>query len=160
MADALKSARELTFTGDKHIRMSGTHIMLIRSLILAGTALALSSCTTTSIGQKNAVEARWLGQSAGAFFAQFGPPASDLAAGSQTLYTWKGGYKNTRVPAQYAKGEDGKRGKQTAPAKTVYQSCGIQLTADQDYIIKRIAITSDRPGVTGPSYCAEFLGGE
>lgn len=134
--------------------------MLIRSLILAGSALALTSCTTTSIAPKNPVETRWVGQSAGSFFAKFGPPVSDTAAGSQTLYTWKGGYKNTRVPAQFAKSEDGKRGKQTAPAKTVYLSCGIQLTTDSDYTIKRVAITRDRPGVAGPSYCAEFLGGE
>jgi hypothetical protein len=160
VADAMKSARKRSFTGDSLIRMSGTHIMLIRSFIFAGTALALSSCTTVSISPKNPVETRWIGQSAGSFFAKFGPPASDVAAGSQTLYTWKGGYKNSRIPAQYAKGEDGKRGKQIAPAKTVYLSCGVQLTTDDDYMIKRIAITSDRPGVEGPSYCAEFLGGE
>lgn len=134
--------------------------MLIRSLIFAGTALALASCTTTSIGPKNPVETRWLGQSAGGFFAKFGPPASDTAAGSQTIYNWKGGYKTTRVPAQFAKSEDGKRGKQIAPAKTVYLSCGIQLITNEDYTIRKINITSDRPGVDGPSYCAEFLAGE
>jgi hypothetical protein len=134
--------------------------MLIRSLICAGVALALSSCTTTSIGPKNPVETRWLGQSAGAFFAQFGPPASDAAAGSQTVYNWKGGYKTARIPAKYATGEDGKRGKQIASAKTAYLSCGVQLITDQDYVIRKVTIMSDRPGVEGPSYCAEFLGGE
>lgn len=134
--------------------------MLIRSFIFAGTALALASCTTTSIAPKNPVETRWVGQSAGSFFAQFGPPASDTAQGNQTLYTWKGGYKTTRVAAQYAKGEDGKRGKQIAPAKTVYLSCGILLTTNEDYTITKVTLTSDRPGVNGPSYCAEFLGGE
>ena len=140
--------------------MSGTQIMFIRSFILAGTALALASCTTTSIAPKNPVETRWVGQSAGAFFAKFGPPAGDSATGSQTTYAWKGGYKTARIPAQFAKGEDGKRGKQTAPARNVYLSCAVQLVTDADYSIRKINIISDRPGEKGPSYCAEFLAGD
>jgi hypothetical protein len=134
--------------------------MRFRSLTLAGLALALSACTTTSISPKSPIEARWNGQSAGVFFAKFGPPLSDVSSGSDTVFSWRGGYKTARIPAQYAEGADGKRGKQTAAARTAYLSCTVQLTVSSDYTIRSIRTVSDRPGVNGPSYCAEFLAAE
>lgn len=137
--------------------------MRFSSVTLVGLALALSACTTStpiSIAAKSPVETRWVGQSAGVFFAKFGPPLSDTQSGSDTVFNWRGGYKTAKVPAQYAKGSDGKPGKQTAPARTAYLSCTIQLTVSGDYKIRSIRTVSDRPGVNGPSYCAEFLAAE
>lgn len=134
--------------------------MRFRSVMLAGLAVALTACTTTSLPATNPIESRWKGQSAGVFFAKYGPPISDTASGSETLYTWRGGYKNTRVPAKYEQDKDGKRGKQIAAARTVYLSCTVQITASEDYRIRSIRTVADRPGVNGPSYCAEFLTAE
>ncbi len=88
-------------------------------------------------------------QAAGGFFAAYGPPVSDVESGSSTVYSWKGGYKTRRIPAEYAKTTDGKRGKQTAPARTVYLSCSVQITTDADYIIRSIRILGDRKTDSG-----------
>ncbi|MES5097355.1 hypothetical protein ABUK73_03910 [Agrobacterium sp. BA1120] len=133
--------------------------MRFRSVTLAGLAIALSACTTTtpSLAPKSAVETRWVGQSAGVFFAKFGPPLSDVDSGSTTTYNWRGGYKTTTIPAKYDETKDGKRGRQTSSARKVYLSCTVQLVVGSDYNIRSIRTVSDRPGVNGPSYCAEFL---
>ena len=80
--------------------------MNFRMMTAAGLALVLAGCTTVGPA-RNAVEARWNGQPAGTFFAQFGPPVSDVESGDSTVYSWKGGYKTLRIPAEYAKGPDG-----------------------------------------------------
>lgn len=136
--------------------------MRFRSVTLAGLAIALSACTTTtpSLSPKNAVETRWVGQSAGVFFAKYGPPLSDVDSGGTTTYNWRGGYKTAKIPAKFEEGKDGKRGRQTSSARTSYLSCTVQITVGSDYKIRSIRTVSDRPGVNGPSYCAEFLGGE
>ncbi|MDS7596406.1 hypothetical protein [Agrobacterium tumefaciens] len=136
--------------------------MYFRSITLAGLAIALSACTTStgsgpSFTQKSPVESRWVGQSAGVFFAKFGPPLSDTEAGSATIYNWRGGYKKATVPAKFEEGKDGKRGRQISPARTAYLSCTVQLNVSSDYRITSVRTVSDRPGVNGPSYCAEFL---
>ncbi len=80
--------------------------MLFRSVTLAAFAIALSACTTSTDGstpsftQKSPVETRWVGQSAGIFFAKFGPPLSDTESGSSTVYNWRGGYKKATIPAK------------------------------------------------------------
>ncbi len=133
--------------------------MKTRLFALAGLALALASCTTTGSGSpSNALESAWLGKSAGTFFAAYGPPVSDSGEGSSTVYTWKGGYKTVRVPAQYAEGENGKKGKRIAAAQTRYLSCTVSLKVDESYTIRSITALSDRKGLKGNSYCAEFLG--
>lgn len=137
--------------------------MRLRSVTLAGLAIALSACTTTntpSLSVKNPVETRWVGQSAGVFFAKFGPPLSDVDSGSTTTFNWRGGYKTAKIPAKVEAGKDGKPGRQTASARTAYLSCTVQLVVDSDYKIRSVRTVSDRPGVNGPSYCAEFLAGE
>lgn len=136
--------------------------MRFRSVTLAGLAIALSACTTTapSLSPKSAVETPWVGQSAGVFFAKFGPPLSDVDTGDTTTYNWRGGYKTAKVPAKFEEGKDGKRGRQISPARTSYLSCTVQLVVGGDYKIRSIRTVSDRPGVNGPSYCAEFLAAE
>lgn len=114
--------------------------------IIASTAvlaIALSACTTTS-APANPIEARWLGQSAGKFFAAYSPPLSDTPAGATTLYNWRGGYNRIKL-------ENG---------RTANVSCAAQLTVDASYTIRAIRITSDRPGARGPSYCEELLTAE
>ena len=130
--------------------------MNIRKITAAGLILALAGCTTTG-GAGNPVAARWNGQQAGAFFAAYGPPAADIEEGGNTIYSWRGGYKTARIPAKYAEGENGKKGKQTAAARTEYLRCEVKLTVGSDYIIRDVDVIVDRPGVNGPSYCAEFL---
>ena len=131
--------------------------MNFRMITAAGLTLALAGCTTTGLAS-NPVEARWNGKPAGIFFAAYGPPISDVESGSSTTYVWRGGYKTVRVPAQYEDGENGKKGKRIAAAKTVYMRCEVKLTVGSDYVIRNIETVADRPGVKGPSYCAEFLG--
>ncbi|MGO4618580.1 hypothetical protein AB4Z34_01500 [Ensifer sp. 2YAB10] len=133
--------------------------MNFRMMTVAGLALVLAGCTTTGTGiSRNAVEARWLGQPAGGFFAQYGPPISDVESGSSTVYSWKGGYKTRKVPAQYETTKDGKRGKRIASARTEYLSCSVQLTVSSDYVIRSIRIAGDHKRAEGPSWCEEFLG--
>lgn len=135
--------------------------MIVRVSILAGLALSLASCTTTTGPAKNAIEAKWNGQQAGAFFAKFGPPVADSAAGGATLYTWRGGNRTRVVPAEYEVAADGTRGKLLRPARTVYLRCEVQLTVSPDYLIRSVRTVVDRPGVNGgPSYCEEFLTAE
>ncbi|WP_275789471.1 hypothetical protein [Pararhizobium gei] len=132
--------------------------MNFRLTTVAGLALALAGCTTVGPA-RNAVESRWNGQPAGTFFAQFGPPQSDVASGETTVYAWKGGYKKRSIPAQYAEGKDGKKGKKIANARTESLSCSVQLTVSSDYVIRSIRIIGDRKASGGSSWCEEFLGG-
>lgn len=112
--------------------------------ILASTAVfafALSACTTTTTGPRSPIEARWVGQSAGAFFARYSPPLSDTAEGASTVYNWRGGYNRIKL-------QNG---------RTANVSCAGQITVDDNYVIRKIRITADRPGANGPSYCEELL---
>lgn len=114
--------------------------------IIASSAvfvLALCACTTTG-GPANPIEARWVGQSAGKFFALHSPPVSDASAGANTVYSWRGGYRKIKT-------QDG---------RMANVSCSAQITVDRDYVIRNIRITSDRPGARGASYCAELLAGD
>ncbi|WP_117190664.1 hypothetical protein [Rhizobium terrae] len=104
-------------------------------------ALALSACTTAGGVGSNPIEARWVGRSAGEFFAKYSPPISDSGEGSSTIYNWRGGYN--RIKQQNG--------------RTASVSCSAKITVSDNYIIRDIAIVSDRPGANGPSYCAELL---
>lgn len=132
--------------------------MNFRMMTAAGLALVLAGCTTVGPA-RNAVEARWNGQPAGTFFAQFGPPVSDVESGDLTVYSWKGGYKTLRIPAEYAKGPDGKRDKRISAARTEYLSCSVQLTVSSDYVIRSIRVAGDHRQGDGPTWCEQFLGG-
>lgn len=126
--------------------------------LIAALCLAAAGCTTVGGAPTNEIEARWNGQQAGAFFAKFGPPVSDAASGTATLYTWRGGFKTRVVPATYEDLGDGKRGKMLTRARTEYLRCEVQLTVSSDYIIRSVRTVVDRPGTNGgKSYCAEFL---
>lgn len=103
-------------------------------------ALALSACTTAGIAS-NPIESRWVGHSAGEFFAKFSPPISDSNEGSMTVYSWRGGYK--RIKQQNG--------------RTASVSCSAKITVSDNYTIRDITIVSDRPGANGPSYCTELL---
>nr|WP_316653021.1 hypothetical protein [uncultured Gellertiella sp.] len=127
--------------------------MTSRMIALAGALALLAGCTTTGGTPRNALESQWNGKSAGIFFANYGPPLSDSSEGGVTVYSWRGGYKTVHVPAPAAGGKKGKHG----PSRTRYLSCAVQLHVDEHYKIRSITAISDRPGVKGPSYCAEFL---
>ncbi|WP_455272382.1 hypothetical protein [Rhizobium herbae] len=133
--------------------------MNFRLMTVAGLALALAGCTTVGPA-RNAVEARWKGQPAGVFFAAFGPPQSDVSTGDMTVYSWKGGYKKRTIPAQYAEGENGKKGKKIASARTEFLSCSVQLNVSSDYVIRSVQVLGDRKSSSGPSWCDEFLAGD
>ena len=102
--------------------------MNFRLMTVAALALALAGCTTVG-PPRNAVEARWSGQPAGVFFAAFGPPQSDVSSGDMTIYSWKGGYKKRTIPAQFAEGANGKKGKKTAAARTESASTSARTSA-------------------------------
>lgn len=105
-------------------------------------ALTLASCTTVGIAD-NPINKRWIGHSAGEFFAKYNPPLDDISSGSSTVYSWRGGYKRIKM-------ENG---------KSASVSCSAKITVSASYVIRDITITSDRPGATGPSYCQELLAG-
>lgn len=104
-------------------------------------AITLSACTTVSRTASNPVEARWVGRSAGEFFAKYSPPISDSTEGSTTVYNWRGGYN--RIKQQ--------NGRSTSV------SCSAKIIVSDNYIIRDITIVSDRPGATSSSYCTELL---
>ncbi|MDE1996838.1 MAG: hypothetical protein KGI75_30345 [Rhizobiaceae bacterium] len=125
--------------------------MNIRLITTAGLLLALAGCTTTtpslpSIAASNPVQDRWQGQSAGRFFAAYGPPISDRDEGGNRVYTWRGGYKNVTVTDK----KGAKKGK-------LFLSCKADIVTNQSYEIRAIHILSDQPGTNGSSYCAELL---
>ena len=102
--------------------------------------LALSACTTMDAAT-NPIQARWVGHSAGEFFAKFSPPISDSQDGSSTIYNWRGGYNRIKL-------QNG---------RTVSVSCSAKITVSGDYTIRNITIVSDRSGANGTSYCTELL---
>lgn len=53
-----------------------------------------------------------------------------------------------RIPAKYAEGADGKRGKQIAAARTAYLRCQAEITTNSDYTIRDIRTVADIPGAT------------
>ena len=108
---------------------------------IAFLAFAVSSCATTG-SSDNPIRSRWVGRSAGEFFAKYNPPISDTAEGSSTIYNWRGGYKRIK----------------TFSGGSASVSCSAKLTVSENYTIRDITVVSDRPGATGPSYCTELLG--
>ncbi|MDO9417166.1 hypothetical protein [Pararhizobium sp.] len=108
--------------------------MNVRMTIAAGLVLVLASCTTASVGPANPLKARWVGKSAGEFFAAFGPPLSDVSSGRSTLYSWRGGFRKQKV-------------------------CAVDLVVGSDYRIDSIKTTRDHPGKDpkGPTHCEEVL---
>lgn len=132
-------------------------MMKIRMITAAGLMLALAGCNTVSMPmvKPNPVNAYWSGQSAGKFFAAFGPPISDEADGSGRLYNWRGGYKTVKLTPAQAAASTGKKGAQGA--RTVHLSCKANVSTSSDYVIRSVEILGDMPGVTSSSYCAELL---
>jgi hypothetical protein len=137
--------------------------MKLRLITAAGLMLALAGCTTAAVttsSRSNGVDTRWRGQSAGVFFAKFGPPISDVQSGSDTLFTWRGAYRTRTSDPQYAPSVDGKRGKLISGGRKEYLRCEVQLTVSSDYMIRGVKTVIDKPGVgSAPSYCEEFLAG-
>jgi hypothetical protein len=132
--------------------------MNIRITSAAGLMLALAGCTTIpsmpSMSASNPVSERWVGQSAGRFFAAYGPPISDHDEGGGRVYNWRGGYKTIKVAAHSA--DSAKKGKATG-GHSLYLSCKADIETDSSYVIRSIHILGDMPSPTGPSYCAELL---
>lgn len=130
--------------------------MNFRMMMTAGLMLALAGCTTTAALPtitSNPVSDRWEGQSAGRFFAAFGPPIADRDEGGNRVYTWRGGYKTVTVGAKDADGA--KKGK--AGGRKRFLSCKADIVTSDSYVIRSIHILADQPGVNGSSYCAELL---
>ncbi|MGE7368463.1 hypothetical protein ACQKKX_05250 [Neorhizobium sp. NPDC001467] len=115
--------------------------MNIRLAALAAVAVALSACNTVTPLKADPIKARWVGQSAGKFFAAYSPPYSDSPSGSLTVYNWRGGYQRIK----------------TESGKSTSVSCAATITVSSDYTIRDIRIVADRPGAKGPSYCEELL---
>ena len=109
-------------------------------VVAALCTVALSGCTTVRIAD-DPINKAWVGRSAGTFFARYNPPLSDVEAGSSTVYNWRGGYKRIKQ----------------ANGRSASVSCSAKITVSQDYSIRDITVTADRPGATGPSYCQELL---
>ncbi|GAJ91335.1 hypothetical protein [Rhizobium rhizogenes] len=126
--------------------------MNIRMITAAGLLLALAGCASTTTTPilpalvSNPVQDRWEGQSAGRFFASYGPPISDRDDGGNRVYTWRGGYKTVTIATK-----DGKKGGKR------YLSCKADIVTSQSYVIRSVRILGDQPGTSGSSYCAELL---
>ncbi|PTM98539.1 hypothetical protein [Mycoplana dimorpha] len=109
--------------------------MFLRFALLASLALAVTGCiTATPTAPATALEQRWIGQSAGRFFAAYGPPLRDMeAADGTTLYSWRGGYINRKV-------------------------CQVEIGVNSNYEIRKIRTVVDRKDPKGgPSHCEKFL---
>lgn len=130
--------------------------MNIRITSAAGLMLALAGCTTIpsmpSMSASNPAADRWVGQSAGRFFAAYGPPISDHDEGGGRVYNWRGGYKTVKVAARSADGA-----KKATAGRTLHLSCKADIETDSSYVIRSVHILGDMPSATGPSYCAELL---
>jgi hypothetical protein len=130
--------------------------MTIRTFSAAGLMLALAGCTTISVPTLPAsdpINDRWVGQSAGSFFASFSPPIADRDEGGERIYTWRGGYAVIHIPVSYAGAAEG----QKVATRQARVSCKADIVTSPDYRIRAIHILADAPGATGPSYCAELL---
>jgi hypothetical protein len=106
-----------------------------RFALLAGLALVVTGCTSaTPTVPANALETRWIGQSAGTFFAAYGPPIRDISgADGTTLYAWRGGFINRRA-------------------------CQVEIGVNSDYTIRKIRTVVDRKDPKGgPSHCEKVL---
>ncbi|MEX6508123.1 hypothetical protein [Jiella sp. M17.18] len=69
---------------------------------IAVLCLAASACTTTQEAA-TAVQSRWIGQPASAFFTRYGPPQSDYnLPNGDIIHTWRGGETTRTIPAQYS----------------------------------------------------------
>jgi hypothetical protein len=111
--------------------------------VIASTAIfafALSACSTVGVVD-SPIAARWVGHSAGEFFAKYNPPLSDTDNGSSTVYNWRGGYARIKL--------------QNGSSARV--SCTAKITVSDSYVIRDITVVGDRPGANGPSYCTELL---
>jgi hypothetical protein len=127
-----------------------------RLAVFALLSFALASCTTAGGGDP--LTSRWKGKEAGEFFAAYGPPQDDASAGGASTYSWQGGYARRTVPAVYAEGTDGKKGKLVSKARTQSLTCAVEIKVDSAYRIASIRATIDREiGPDGKSYCAQFL---
>jgi hypothetical protein len=113
--------------------VQGNGTMNSRLALFAGLALALAGCTTVTVAS-NPLQARWIGKTAGSFFAAYGPPLSDTSgAGGTTLYKWRGGFS---------------KGK----------SCSVELTVNEAYKINNIRAIGDRIDPKGgPTHCEKVL---
>ena len=128
--------------------------MTLRTFAAAGLMLALAGCTTATsmiAPATSPIDKRWVGQSAGGFFAAFGPPISDRDEGGSRIYTWRGGYKTIRIPVS-----GGAAGQKVA-TRPAHVSCKADIVTSSDYTIRAIRILGDSPGSNGGSYCAELL---
>ncbi len=103
--------------------------MKLRIAFFLASLLGLGACTTAN----DPISVAWKGKSAGQFFARFGPPSGE--SGPNT-YRWKGAY--ARVNGDL-------------------KSCSATVHVDDDYRIRSVAVTADRTGANGPSYCREIL---
>ena len=130
--------------------------MISRIALMTVLGLAVASCSTVATVSGDPLSARWVGQEAGKFFAAYGPPVSDEEGASTTTYVWRGGYRTRRMPAQYS--GEGKGRKLVSRARTVYLVCQVKLVVGEDYRIKTIKATVDKPGPDGgPTWCQQTL---
>ncbi|MDF1632161.1 hypothetical protein [Mycoplana sp. MJR14] len=109
--------------------------MTFRFALLAGLALAVTGCTSVAPSAPTTpLESRWIGHTAGEFFAAYGPPINDVAGSNGlTLYSWRGGFINRRA-------------------------CQVELGVSEDYRIRKIRTVVDRKDPKGgPSHCERVL---
>ena len=129
--------------------------MKFRTVLMSALGLSLAGCSSVSL-MNDPLSARWVGKEAGKFFAAYGPPTSDEEVGASTTYVWRGGYKTARIPAQYS--GEGKDRKLVSKARTAYLVCQVKLIVGDDYRIRSITPTVDRPDPEGgATWCERTL---
>ncbi|MEF2073325.1 hypothetical protein [Consotaella aegiceratis] len=161
--------------------------MRFTRIVIGGVlcAAVLTGCTTTEDANL-AIQSQWMGQPSDAFFAQYGPPASQFALNDGgTIYTWRGGDTERSIAAQYrpmteSEKKHAKDGPRTvinigsdpapyvppgqvlvSPARTEQLGCEAQIATNADGIITSIRTSRDTDG-QGFSFsrCAEVFGVE
>jgi len=132
------------------------------SIILA--TLTLAACTTTQQAH-DALQTRWLGRSADAFFVQYGPPASSFPlADGRLVYEWTGGRRNyalggSAFTTAHAVGSTAYATTSYSGGGTLAVGCSVRIVADGERTIQAIAPTVDTVGRFTTSRCAEVFGG-
>ncbi len=74
----------------------------VRWVMVAALAAVVSGCVTTEQASE-AIQSRWVGQGADAFFQRYGAPRSEFPlSNGDVLYTWRGGETTKYIAATYA----------------------------------------------------------
>jgi len=133
--------------------------MLITVFVVTGCAASESSTTAM-----NAINQRYTGQKADAFFLSYGKPASEATSDNgNKVYRWvslEQGQTATVPPFQSFTSSSGKihfAQPSMSGAQGGEQFCELNIETDTHGLIQHLSIIHDTPGRSSNSRCTELL---